>query len=80
MSLSARHYLLYLDEQKNANFCQIVDRFLVKIGVATSVWKQLDFIIEFATYRMKQPSMKQLTARPLISQKTVFKRAVMSCF
>ena len=48
--------------------------------VKTSVWKQLDFIIEFATYRMKQPSMKQLTARPLISQKTVFKRAVMSCF
>ena len=23
----SRHYLLYLDEQKNANFGQIVDRF-----------------------------------------------------
>ena len=32
-----RHYLLYLDEQKNADFGQIVDRFLVKIGVATMV-------------------------------------------
>ena len=46
----------------------------------TSVRKQLDFIIEFAGYRTKQPSIKQLTARPLISQKTVFKRAVLSCF
>ena len=45
-----------------------------------SVRKQLDFIIEFAGYRTKQPSIKQLTARPLISQKTVFKRAVLSCF
>ena len=46
----------------------------------SSVWKQLDFIIEFAGYRMKQPSIKQLTARPLISQKTVIKGAVLSCF
>ena len=46
----------------------------------SSVRKQLDFIIEFAGYRTKQPSIKQLTALPLISQKTVFKRAVLSCF
>ena len=38
--------------------------------------KQLDFIIEFAGYRTKQYSIKQLTARPLIFQKTVFERAV----
>ena len=50
------------------------------VGTYTSVRKQLDFIIEFAGYRTKQPSIKQLTALPLISQKTVFKRAVLSCF
>ena len=38
-----RHYLLYLDEQKNANFGQIVDRFLVKIGVATMAVKPVIF-------------------------------------
>ena len=38
----SRHFLLYLDEQKNANFGQIVDRFLDKIGVATMVL-QLSF-------------------------------------
>ena len=46
----------------------------------SSVRKQLDLIIEFAGHRTKQRSIKQLTARPLISQKTVFKRAVLSCF
>ena len=39
----SRHYLLYLDEQKNANFGQIVDRFLVKIGVATMAVKPVIF-------------------------------------
>ena len=38
-----RHYLLYLDEQKNPNCGQIVDRFLVKIGVATMVVKPVIF-------------------------------------
>ena len=38
-----RHYLLNSDEQKNANFGQIVDRFLVKIGVATMVVKPVIF-------------------------------------
>ena len=66
-------------EKKNFIFFFEILCFALK-PVQISVWKQLDFIIEFATYRMKQPSMKQLTARPLISQKTVFKRAVMSCF
>ena len=53
---------------------------LIQTELSTSVWKQLDFIIEFAGYHTKQPSIKQLTARPLISHKTVFKRAVLSCF
>ena len=38
-----RHYLLYFDEQTNADFGQIVDRFLVKIGVATMVVKPVIF-------------------------------------
>ena len=38
-----RHYLLYLDEQTNADFGQIVDRFLYKIGVATMVLKPVIF-------------------------------------
>ena len=59
---------------------KIANKFHLSDMVNTSVRKQLDFIIEFAGYRTKQPSIKQLTARPLISQKTVFKRAVLSCF
>ena len=39
----SHHYLLYLDEQTNADFGQIVDRFLVKIGVATMVVKPVIF-------------------------------------
>ena len=38
-----RHYLLFLDKQKNANFGQIVDRFLVKIGVGTMVLQPVIF-------------------------------------